>query len=80
MYLVEWTSGTLFSNGRGGIEEIGDGPCALCFANSSPFFGTEVIGTVPLPGALPLFGTSLGLLSLLGSKRKRLRRLPLAKR
>ncbi|HEY2828104.1 MAG TPA: VPLPA-CTERM sorting domain-containing protein [Pirellulales bacterium] len=69
-YAVIWFSGIAFSGGVGGNQEIGDGSCSLCFANSPPFFGTEIIGTVPLPAALPLFASGLGVLGLLAWRRK----------
>ena len=70
-YSVFWVSGIAFLNGLGGFQEIGDGPCAVCVANTPPFFGTAVIGTTPVPAALPLFTTGIGLLGLIGWRRKR---------
>ena len=58
---------------------VADFDCLGCEASYSPeLFGgivvaTEVAGTgaTPLPAALPLFGTGLGVLGLLGWRRKR---------
>ena len=41
-------------------------------SNTAPVFSFTPVGTVPLPGALPLFATGLGVLSLLGWRRKRM--------
>jgi len=70
-YSIIWSSGISFSGVLGGTQQIGDGPCAFCFANSSPFFGTAGIGVVPVPTALPLFLSGLGLFGLLSRHKRR---------
>jgi len=67
-YSVSWFA---FGGTTGGMQEIGDGPCSFCFANSPPLFGTEIIGIAPLPAGLPLFATGVGLLGLLGWRKRK---------